>query len=78
MSPPPAPHHRDDDWYLDRADALRAEGRAGGPLLVANWPDVLDAHPEWFGRDGIHLVGTGYRNLARFVRDQLALVAPAG
>ena len=68
------PHDEEDDRYLERADALR--DRAGGPLVVANWPAVLDAHPEWFGRDGIHYVEAGYLGMARFIRDQLALLAP--
>jgi lysophospholipase L1-like esterase len=53
-----------------RAAALRAA--AGGPLVVADWPATLAAHPGWVGDDGVHYTNAGYAGLAAFICEQLA------
>lgn len=66
------PHHIDADRYAERLEALRAI--QDPRLLVADWPVVLDEHPEWFQGDGLHLNQTGVRALSAFIREQLDAV----
>lgn len=62
----------------DRAQrAADLQAAAGGPLVVADWPAELAAHPEWVGPDGIHYTPAGYAALADFLRRQVAPYAPA-
>jgi lysophospholipase L1-like esterase len=65
-----APPAADDADRADRAEALQAA--AGGPLIVADWPAELAAHPDWVGPDGIHYTDAGYAGLAAFIARQLA------
>lgn len=59
------PDDGDDPDRALRADAVRD---ATAPRMeVADWPVVLDRHPEYLGPDGIHLTEAGYRRLASFM-----------
>lgn len=59
------PDDGDDPGRARRADAVRD---ATAPRMeVADWPVVLDRHPEYLASDGIHLTDTGYRRLASFI-----------
>jgi lysophospholipase L1-like esterase len=58
----------------ERAAALQAAAlrAAGDPLVVAEWPAELEAHPDWVSADGIHYTDDGYAGLAGFITAQLA------
>lgn len=59
------PDDGDDPGRARRADAVRDATASG--MEVADWPVVLDRHPEYLAGDGIHLTETGYRRLASFI-----------
>ena len=40
---------------------LRAAARRHANLRVLDWAAMADAHPAWFGRDGVHPTTAGYR-----------------
>lgn len=48
-------------------------------MRLADWNVYSRGHPDWFGRDGIHLTGAGAVALAWFIKAQLDLyvVPPA-
>ena len=40
-------------------------------MHLADWNNYSRGHPEWFGRDGIHLTPAGTMALASFIKAQL-------
>jgi lysophospholipase L1-like esterase len=45
--------------------ALRSIARTHPTLHVFDWDAIAEAHPSWFGSDGVHPSMTGYRARAR-------------
>jgi len=64
------PEALDPQRYAERAQIVR--DAASSTLIVSGWPAVLVNNPYWFQADGLHLTQEGYRQLALYVRDELA------
>ena len=47
--------------------ALVAIAAHRGNLRLFDWVKLANAHPSWFGRDGVHPTATGYRARARAI-----------
>jgi len=63
------PVARDPTRYAERDDAIARA--ATGRFLVSRWPGLLEQNPQWFGGE-LHLTEEGYRQLALFIRDEMA------
>ena len=47
--------------------ALTTLSRHHANLFVFDWVSLADAHPSWFGSDGVHPTATGYRARAKAI-----------
>jgi hypothetical protein len=64
------PEAIDPTRYAERAQIVR--DAASSTVFVSRWPETLLQNPAWFQYDGLHLTQEGYRQLAFFLRDELA------
>lgn len=63
------PHHRDDDRYDARGQAIFDAAAEDNRLVVADWHAYASGHREWMRPDGLHYTDTGYAILAAFLTD---------
>ena len=65
--------------YAQHNGALFLNSLNHPSMHLADWNVYSRGHPDWFGRDGIHLTGAGAVALAWFIKAQLDLyvVPPA-
>ena len=68
------PRAADQNRYAEKDQILRSDDETDPRLVVPDWPAVLDQNQQWIGGDGLHLTEEGYLALARFIRDQLAVL----
>lgn len=52
-------------------DAVVAAAAQHPELTIVDWNAYAAPHPEWFQRDGVHLIGDGPRALARCIHGSL-------
>ena len=63
------PHHRDDNRYDARDQAIFDAAAQDSRLIVANWHAYATGHREWMRSDGLHYTDPGYAILAAFLTD---------
>jgi lysophospholipase L1-like esterase len=51
---------------------LRSQDRRRANLVVVRWTAMVRKHPEWLGRDGVHVNAAGYEARARAYARALA------
>jgi hypothetical protein len=61
------------EWVPGNNDVIRAFCIRTGRCIVADWESLANAHPEWFGSDGVHMPigGAGARAYTQLVVDAL-------
>jgi lysophospholipase L1-like esterase len=62
------PHHRDDDRYNAKAQALLDAARNESRLVLADWHEHAAGHEEWMRTDGLHYTDAGYAIFCRIHR----------
>jgi hypothetical protein len=61
------------EWVPANNEVIRAFCMRAGRCFVADWESLANAHPEWFGPDGVHMPvgGAGARAYTQLVVDAL-------
>jgi len=68
------PRASDQSRYAEKDSILHQDDQTDPRLVVPDWETVIDQNPQWLVGDGLHLTEEGYHALARFIREQLAVL----
>jgi hypothetical protein len=66
-------------WVPSNNDLMATRCTAARACTVADWEALADLHPEWFGRDGVHMPigGAGGQAFAELISRSLSGHIPA-
>jgi hypothetical protein len=66
-------------WVPSNNDLMASRCTAERACTVADWEALADVHPEWFGRDGVHMPigGAGGQAFAELISSSLGGPIPA-
>jgi hypothetical protein len=66
-------------WVPSNNDLMASRCTAERACTVADWEALADVHPEWFGRDGVHMPigGAGGQAFAELISRSLGGPIPA-